>query len=73
VGFGGDLAVLELHTLFQREAGDAEGSLPMSMPVTRAPAGHALGEDAATAADVEHALAKQVAALSVIQLRTGLI
>ena len=33
------------------------------MPVTRPPAGHALGEDAATAADVEHALAKQAAAL----------
>jgi hypothetical protein len=35
----------------------------MSMPVTWPPAGHALGEDAAAAADVEHALAKQAAAL----------
>ena len=63
MGFGSDLAVLELNTLLQSvQAGDAEGLLAhvdAGYPGTTA--GHALGEDAATAADIENALAKQSA------------
>ncbi|MNM52751.1 hypothetical protein D3C81_638390 [compost metagenome] len=65
MGLGGHLAVFELHPLFQGvQAGDPEGLLAhVDAGHLGAASGHALGEDAATAADVEHALAKQTAAL----------
>ena len=54
MGFGCDLAVLELDTLLQGvQAGDAEGLLAhvdAGYPGTTA--GHALGENAATTADI---------------------
>ncbi len=63
MSLGGDLAILRLRPPRGHGGGRPEGSLPMSMPVTLAPRRAMLGENAAAAADVEDALAKQAAAL----------